>query len=143
MHRRELLVALGLTSLAVPSIVRPARAGQDADDEQGVDVLFVQTANSVSLDEGKLRMKGVAPSTLSFSDRPERVAGHVPTSVVFDSWGVGGDDSFELDTGGTWTGNEADGFVDAGSGTDALFFHGLHDAAVQLEGHFGAAAGQE
>jgi hypothetical protein len=97
MHRRELLIGLGLTSLVVPSLVRPARAGQDADDEQGVDVLFVQTAHSVTLEEGKLRMKGVAPSTLFFSDRPKRVAGHVPTSVVIDTWGVGGDDSFEAD----------------------------------------------
>ena len=85
MHRRELLVALGLTSLVGPSIARTARAGQDADDEQGVDVLFVQTAGSVSLAEGKLRMKGVAAATLFFSDRPERVAGHVPTSVVIDA----------------------------------------------------------
>jgi hypothetical protein len=77
--------------------VRSARGGQDADEDLAVDVLFVQTAKSVTLDEGKLRMKGVAPATLFFSDRPKRVAGHIPTSVVIDSWGVGGDDSFVAD----------------------------------------------
>jgi len=97
MRRRELLIGLGLTSLVVPSLVRPAHAGQDTDDDQGVDVLFVLTAGGVSLKEGKLSMKGVAPVTLFFSDRPERVAGHVPTVVVIDHWGDGGEDSFEAD----------------------------------------------
>ncbi len=97
MNRRELLVALGLTSLVGPSMVRPARAGQGSEDEQSVDLLFVQAARSVSLDEGKLRMKGVALSTLFFSDRPRRVAGYVPTAVLVDHWSVGGEDSFEAD----------------------------------------------
>jgi hypothetical protein len=98
MHRRELLIGLGLMPLVAPPLVRSVGAAGECDeDETPTEHLFVQTARGVSLEAGTLRLIGVAPSTLFFSDRPKRVAGHVPTNVLIDHWDTGGDDSFESD----------------------------------------------
>ena len=61
-----------------------------------IEALFVQTAQSMAYDGGRLTLNGVAPTTLMFSDRPQRVTGHVPTEEFLDSWGDG-DDSFADD----------------------------------------------
>ena len=58
-----------------------------------IEALFVQSAQSMAYDSGRLTLNGVAPTTLMFSDRPERVTGHVPTDEFLDSWG-NGDNSF-------------------------------------------------
>ena len=52
-----------------------------------IEALFVQSAQSMAYDSGRLTLNGVAPTTLMFSDRPERVTGHVPTDELLDSWG--------------------------------------------------------
>jgi hypothetical protein len=61
-----------------------------------IEALFVQTAAGMSYENGRLTLYGIAPTTLLFSDRPERVTGHVPTEEFLDSWGEG-DDSFAAD----------------------------------------------
>jgi hypothetical protein len=61
-----------------------------------VDYLFVQNAAKVSLKDGVLRMKGVSPDTLYFSDRPERIVGRVATAEFVEHWATG-NDSFESD----------------------------------------------
>lgn len=58
--------------------------------------MFVQTAQGVDSASGTLTLKGVTPSTLYFSDRPERVAGQMATSDFVDLWGAG-ENSFESD----------------------------------------------
>ena len=58
-----------------------------------IEALFVQTAHSVTYDAGKLTMHALAPTTLFFSDRPDRVTGHVTTKEFVESWDKG-DDSF-------------------------------------------------
>jgi len=57
--------------------------------------LFVQSAKSVKISQDKITLKGVSASTVYFSDRPERIAGHVTTKKFVDDWAVG-EDSFKL-----------------------------------------------
>jgi hypothetical protein len=58
--------------------------------------MFVQTAQGVTSDGGTLTLEGVTPSTLYFSDRPQRVVGHMTTADFVDLWAVG-ENSFETD----------------------------------------------
>jgi hypothetical protein len=58
-----------------------------------VEYLFVLTAESATLADGVLKMGGVNPATLYFSDRPDRIAGHQATEEFVAEWGVG-DDNF-------------------------------------------------
>lgn len=66
-----------------------------ADDKQA-DFLFVQNAASMAYANGKLTLKGVSPVTVFFSDRPERIAGNMPTAVWVPFWNDG-KDSFAKD----------------------------------------------
>ena len=54
-----------------------------------IEALYVQTAASVDYKDGRLSLKGIAPTTLLFSDRPDRVTAHVPTDEFLASWGEG------------------------------------------------------
>ena len=56
-----------------------------------VDVLFVQTAKNITLDKGKLVLRGVNPVTVCFTDRPARLAGHMQTSKFVPLWSQGKD----------------------------------------------------
>jgi len=60
------------------------------------EAMFVQTAQGIESADGTLTLRGVTPSTLYFSDRPERVVGHMTTSDFVDLWGAG-ENSFETD----------------------------------------------
>jgi hypothetical protein len=51
--------------------------------------MFVQTAQGATRDGGRLTLTGVTPSTLYFSDRPQRVVGHMATADFVDLWGEG------------------------------------------------------
>ena len=61
-----------------------------------IEALFVQSAKGMAYENGRLTLNGIAPTTLMFADRPQRVTGHVPTEEFLDSWGEG-DDSFADD----------------------------------------------
>jgi hypothetical protein len=58
--------------------------------------MFVQTAQSITSKEGVITLCGVTPSTLYFSDRPQRVVGHMTTADFVELWGEGAN-SFEAD----------------------------------------------
>ena len=60
-----------------------------ATDSGDIEFLFVQGGDSVSLADGVLTIEGVNKATLFFADRPERVAGHMPTEEFVASWGKG------------------------------------------------------
>jgi hypothetical protein len=62
-----------------------------------IQALYVQSAERITYDDGRLTLYNVAPTTLFFSDRPDRVTGHVPTHEFVESWGSGGKDSFAAD----------------------------------------------
>jgi hypothetical protein len=65
---------------------------------QMAQLLFVQNASSVELDAERrtLTLKGVSPTTLFFSDRPVRIAGHYRTEEYLQFW-KNGPDSFLKD----------------------------------------------
>lgn len=66
------------------------------DQLQAEQSMFVQTAASITSDGASLVLMGVTPSTIYFSDRPQRIVGHMATSDFVDLWGAG-ENSFEAD----------------------------------------------
>jgi hypothetical protein len=83
---RKLLTAAALAALMIPATAAVA------DDEPML--MFVQTANDFDADpdSGSLRLIGVSPQTLYFSDRPVRLAGHLTMADYLKTWNEGGDD---------------------------------------------------
>ena len=65
------------------------------EDPVIVEEMFVQIARAVSTDDGTLTLRGVSPSTLYFSDRPERVVGHMTTEQFVEQWTEGPNSFFE------------------------------------------------
>jgi hypothetical protein len=61
-----------------------------------IEALFVQTAHAVKQVDGRIVLQGVSPSTLYFSDRPQRVVGHIGTPQFVDIWDDG-ENSFAED----------------------------------------------
>jgi len=80
-------------SVKTDSAVATADAGDAPQAEETLTLLYVQTAQGVVYADGVVTLTGVAPATLFFSDRPQRVAGHIPTSEFVATWGEG-EDSF-------------------------------------------------
>lgn len=69
---------------------------QERRDMEEIEAMFVQTARGTSTDGGVLTLHDVTPSTLYFSDRPERVVGHLTSSDFVELWGEG-ENSFAED----------------------------------------------
>ena len=61
-----------------------------------VEEMFVQVAGAASASDGTLTLHDVSPSTLYFSDRPERIVGHMTTDAFVGDWAMGSN-SFEED----------------------------------------------
>ena len=60
------------------------------DDSENPGYLFVISGTSGSLDGDTLTLNGV-PNVLYFSDRPERIAGHMSVSKFIEMWNKGSD----------------------------------------------------
>ncbi len=60
------------------------------------EAMFVQTAQGIDSAAGNLTLQGITPSTLYFSDRPQRVVGHMTTTDFVELWGAE-ENSFETD----------------------------------------------
>jgi hypothetical protein len=67
-----------------------------AEQLETEESMFVQTAQGIDSDGDTLTLRGITPSTLYFSDRPQRVVGHMTTADFVDLWAIG-DNSFETD----------------------------------------------
>jgi hypothetical protein len=94
-----MLSGLGLSTLAAsftPRMLRNAQAGEDSSGPEMLELLFVQSARAASLQNGMVTLSDVHDSTLSFTDRPERITDHEPTEDVVYNWDKG-DDSFADD----------------------------------------------
>jgi hypothetical protein len=109
------------------------------------EALFVQSAQGVTSGDGTFTLHGLAPSTLMFSDRPERIVGHLTTSQFVDGWGHG-ENSFLADPPNAVLsflaeGEETPGDVVVTLKNPRLAGEGLtYDAAV-LEGELPGASG--
>jgi hypothetical protein len=86
------MTAAALAAAATPMRTALAQAAKEAD------FLFVQNAKSMTYDKasGKLTMLGISPVTIFFTDRPERIAGNMLTSLFVPFWSEG-KDSFAKD----------------------------------------------
>lgn len=67
-----------------------------SEQEEIIQELFVQTAHGAEHTDGRLVLRNVAPATLFFSDRPQRIVGHLSTAEFVETWGEG-EDSFAED----------------------------------------------
>jgi hypothetical protein len=67
----------------------------NAEDTVLLEEMFVQIARTVTSDQTTLTMHDVSPSTLYFSDRPERVVGHLTTEQFVEQWTEGPNSFFE------------------------------------------------
>ena len=65
-------------------------------NKKSVQYLFVQTAHAITSQGNSLMLHGVGPTTLFFSDRPERIVGHGATVELVKDWSKG-KDSFASD----------------------------------------------
>ena len=82
--------------LAVTPFLALETSAEEKQHMSGAELLFVQNSKSVSFDKGTMTLNDVSPSTTFFSDRPERLAGHIPTTHFLHIWAEGSD-SFKND----------------------------------------------
>ena len=61
-----------------------------------IEALFVQSAHGLTTSKGSVTFHGLAHSTIFFSDRPQRVVGHLTSKKFVEQWGEG-EDSFADD----------------------------------------------
>jgi len=66
----------------------------ESESVEVVEFLFVQHAESVTLEDGLLTLEGIGDDVLYFSDRPHRVVGRSPVEWFVGAWEEG-EDSFE------------------------------------------------
>ena len=92
MKNKTLIGFLILVSTLIPGFVF---AENVIDDSKTPGYLFVISGTSGSLDGDTLTLNGV-PNVIYFSDRPDRVAGHIPLEMFVESWNKG-NDSFKAD----------------------------------------------
>jgi hypothetical protein len=72
--RRNFIATTALTAVAV-LLISSLSLAQDEEDQ--VQLMFVQTVDDLKADDETLRLVNVGKQTLYFSDRPKRIAGHL------------------------------------------------------------------
>ena len=90
----SILVASVLVTTGMALPLHPAHAVEaPAAAPVMAQLLFVQNAQGVELgaDGRTLTLKGLSPTTLFFSDRPVRIAGHYLTAEYLQFWKAGPD----------------------------------------------------
>jgi hypothetical protein len=94
-NRRNFLALSALTASLFPIQKVLAQAGESSTTTATgeADFLFVQTAKSMSYDPAtqQLTLIDASPTTLFFSDRPERIAGNMTTERFIPFWSTGTD----------------------------------------------------
>jgi hypothetical protein len=90
--KKQLLILSVLLAVLTSCASQQQKTGQTAEDgSKVVEYLYVQNAKGISFDSGVLTLRDVSPTTLFFSDRPERIVGHMLTKEFLEDWGVGED----------------------------------------------------
>jgi hypothetical protein len=83
--------------MATEPATRPDEAGSASTAPAAdFEALFVQSARKVTSFDGAITLHEITPSTLMFSDRPERIVGHLTTKQFVEGWGHG-ENSFRED----------------------------------------------
>jgi len=78
---------LNISILLVSFIVFACTQNEEPSKE--VQYMFVQNADSINMSSEQLTLQKVSPTTIFFSDRPERIAGHMTTADFVDEWNEG------------------------------------------------------
>lgn len=63
---------------------------------EDIEAMFVQVARNMTAEGDRVTFHGLAPATLFFSDRPQRVVGHLTAQQFVDEWSKG-ENSFAAD----------------------------------------------
>ena len=92
---------------------------------EDIEALFAHTARELTTDGDKVTLHGLSPATLYFSDRPQRVVGHLTTKKFVEEWDLG-DNSFAVDPP-----NAVISFVEAGDETPEDAIVVLKDPATR------------
>lgn len=92
--RREWIA--GASLLAPLALFLPAARATEAKADDTPQFLFVQSAEGIRYADGRLTLHRVSPATVVFSDRPDRIAGHMATAAFVPFWNQG-PDSFHSD----------------------------------------------
>jgi len=61
-----------------------------------IEAMFVQVARDMTSEDDRVTLHGLAPATLFFSDRPQRVVGHLSAQQFVEEWDKG-ENSFAAD----------------------------------------------
>jgi len=91
-----LLTALTSILAACSQTPNAKHASNETQPSSEISYLFVQNAHGIESGEGTLTLKMVSPTTIYFTDRPVRTAGHAHTADFIKMWSDG-DDSFSAD----------------------------------------------
>jgi hypothetical protein len=87
------------TTTAAPAAA-PASAAAGTAPAGEAQLMFVQVADDLKVDAAKstIRLVKVNQATLYFSDRPKRIAGHMPMARYLQEWSAtAGPDNFRTD----------------------------------------------
>lgn len=93
--RRSMLSSLALASAGVVAGSKMAFA-----EDEKPQFMFVQMAEALKVDAaaGTVRLVNTSPHVLYFTDRPERIAGHIKISAYLEEWtSKAGADNFGKD----------------------------------------------
>jgi hypothetical protein len=106
-------IALAVVSVATLASAAVAQVGLavNKDTTAKVEMLFVQSAKGATLVNGKLTLTGVGATTVFFSDRPRRIAGHVATPEMISLWSEGTNSFLKDPPNATLSAFAADGRV--------------------------------
>jgi hypothetical protein len=88
------LVLFSAACLCAPP--QPSATAQDKGSTKATEFLFVQTAKDIAYKDGVLTLQDVSPVTVFFSDRPQRIVGHVRNDLFLKKW-TEGSNSFKSD----------------------------------------------
>ena len=83
MHKKIILMVVAALAICLFA------EAQAEEKRELAELLFVQNSHDVSLEKGRLALKKVSPTTIFFTDRPQRTAGHMTTKDFVDDWSVG------------------------------------------------------
>ena len=75
----------GFVLVAVTALLSAMLNSARAADNK-VQLMFVQSAESLKADDKTLRLVNVSPQAIYFSDRPQRVAGHLTMPAYLEEW---------------------------------------------------------
>ncbi len=93
-NRRKLNTAAAMAAVATLPL---SPSGAFAADDK-VQLMFVQSAESLKADDKTLRLVNVSPQTIYFTDRPVRQAGHVTMPNYLKEWtAAAGPNNFSKD----------------------------------------------